>query len=155
MQDKTESLRQYFYWQYWCMNNYFTKLPCFITIPLWFFKLFQNFGRTSFHKKTFQGSQFGLEVTFARLLSVVFSNSWFLKTGTNFLPWFLILWYCHSCFLIRQWKLSFSSSLTYPNVLCSAKKTWYIARLVHPSWDSFISKFHFGFPKPSSQLFDR
>ena len=128
MQDKTESLRQYFYWQYWCMNNYFTKG---------------------------EGSQFGLEVTFARFLSVVFSNSWFLKTGTNFLHWFLILWYCHSCFLIRQWKLSFSSSLTYPNVLCSAKKTWYIARLVHPSWDSFISKFHYGFPKPSSQLFDR
>ena len=79
-------------------------------------------GQVPIFKNTLQGSHFGLGVTNARLLSVVLSNSSFVTTSCSFSLWSLIFWYCHSCLLTKQCKLSLSLSLRYPSVLCLAKK---------------------------------
>ena len=37
-----DSLRLYFYWEYYSMNNWFMKLPSFLTTPTWLFLLFST-----------------------------------------------------------------------------------------------------------------
>ena len=86
------------------------------------FTAFLHCGQVPFLKNTLQGSQFGLGVTYARLLSAVLSNSSFVTISRSFSLWSLTFWYCHSCLLAEKCKLLPSSSLRYPSVLRLAKK---------------------------------
>ena len=91
-------------------------------------------------------SHFGLGVISSKLLSAVLSNSFFVIKCPGFSLWSLTFRFCCRSLLTKLCKLSTSSWLSYPCVLCLGKKTGHIKyKFVHFSWENIFDSSHFIF----------